>query len=500
MSDINLLNQQGEQQPLDPNNEANKAPLGTRLDAGVSSSSERVATNFLLNPVFEESMAELQADAESRSNDYNTLKQLQIERQSGFQRFGNATAGAAAAGIFRGLDAMSQIVPLPSGDMTDLTDWSWGIMDKDFSDENIVERYLRDSSEAMSLGTQIHSENPHNFWTGLQSMVTSVTEFAIPALLTRGIVKGGGAITGAAARGLGSRVGSIASRSRFAQTGAAIDNFLTAASKNPQTAKLLQSIPAGYIQNRVEGTVMGLQAYEEVLEDLRPAVENGELTEEEARSFANDAANSVRAKNQAMMMTDMFSMYGILKAKGATRNMLGKPGFMGKMKDHLLNPKIWNPLKKGAADNYFYQALVEGAEEIVQSNIQNQSKYDALKKAEEVAKGRVGENESIFIPDSDSYIQRLKDNLLSKDALFEGAIGFFSGPVQQAATSSSLGYKPIKDSIVYRKYTDQINALQQKLKPGGEAVTANENYCIATTIICIYIICIAILFYKHAGS
>lgn len=475
MSDINLLNQQGEQQPLDPNNEANKAPLGTRLDAGVSSTSERVATNFLLNPVFEESMAELQADAESRSNDYNTLKQLQIERQSGLQKFGNATAGAIGTGIFRGLDAMSQIVPLPSGDMTDLTDWSWGIMDKDFSDENIVERYLRDSSEAMSLGTQIHSENPHNFWTGLQSMMTSVTEFAIPALLTRGIVKGGGAITGAAARGLGSRVGSIASRSRFAKTGAAIDNFLTAASKNPQTAKLLQSVPAGYIQNRVEGTVMGLQAYEEVLEDLRPAVENGELTEEEARSFANDAANSVRAKNQAMMMTDMFSMYGILKAKGATRNMLGKPGFMGKMKDHLLDPKIWNPLKKGAADNYFYQALVEGAEEIVQSNIQNQSKYDALKKAEEVAKGRVGENESVFIPDSDRYIQRLKDNLLSKDALFEGAIGFFSGPVQQAATSSSLGYKPIKDSIVYRKYTDQINALQQKLKPGGEAVTANEK-------------------------
>ena len=60
MSDINLLNSQYQQQPLDPNNEANKAPLCTRLNAGVTSTSERATTDFLLNPVFEESMADLQ--------------------------------------------------------------------------------------------------------------------------------------------------------------------------------------------------------------------------------------------------------------------------------------------------------------------------------------------------------------------------------------------------------------------------------------------------------
>lgn len=446
-----------------------------RLHAGTFSGATRDATSLFGNAVFAETLKGLQENAESRSNDYKILRQQAANEQGGFEKFGTALVSGVSKGLVNGVNGIVSLVPYPDDVSAEgLQNWNWDIMSDDFSDRSMLSNYLDEGSKAIGLQMPIYDENPYNFYAGMDAGLTSIGEFAIPGkIISKGVGLAAKTV-GRALRGVGRGVrgatslGRMSTRSRLAKFGARTDDFLTRMSMSPKNQAFLQTGASGFAMNRFEGTVMGHQVYEETMQELAPAVAAGQLTEEEAQSYANQAALSVRNKNAGMMMTDMFAMYGIFKAKGMTRNLLTKPGFTSAVKNNLLSAKAWNPLKKAAATNPFYQALVEGGEEIIQSNIQKQSQYDALKGAEALAASRVGkEEELVYVPDSDSYYERLKDNLFSKDAAFEGAIGFFSGPIQSVALEQGMGIKPLLDNRKYKNYTKEINALQQSIKPGG---------------------------------
>ena len=469
---------QNQGQPLFNSPEDNSVGVGNTLGAGTVSGSTRDATSFLGNPVFTGGISELQQEADSRIADYNTLEDLKIARQSNWERAGNALGGGLAAGAFRAADAVAQLLPFGREDgFMSLP----GVISSDFSERSVISNYLSESAKAIQAQTPIYNTNPYNFWAGVQAATTSMVEFALPALLIRGGMKGVGRAAGAGTRGVSRGLSSgikkglpktkLATRARAAETANKLDDFLTNLSKSPTNKQLFQSIPAGALQNRLEGTIMGHQVYEETLAELEQAVSAGQLTREEAEDFANDAAQSVRLKNSAMILTDIFAMHGILKAKGFTRNVRNKPGFLGTMRSKLFNTKIWNPLKREASQNLFYQSLVEGAEEVIQSQMQAESTYNALGDAEKLAYERVGDQELVYTAGADNYYERLKENIFSEGALFEGLIGFFSGGVQTQLTETGFGIKPVLDRRKYSNYTKEIEALKKELKPGGSAVT-----------------------------
>lgn len=473
--------------PQDPNNKHNSIGLGGRTNVGALSGQTRDATSLLGNAVFAETLGGIQRNAESRAADYDILKQEAQRNQSGLEKFGTALLSGTAKGITNGINGLVSLVPYPDDlSVEGIQNWNWDIASDDFSDRSMLSNYLAEGSKAIGLQTPIYSDNPYNFYTGLDAALTSVGEFAIPGkVISKGVglaAKGVGTMV----RGLGrtaATAGRMSTRARLAQYGARTDDFLTRMSMSPTNQQLFQSMGSGYLMNRFEGTVMGHQVYEEMMQELEPAINAGQLTKEEAQQYANQAALSVRSKNTAMMLTDVFAMYGIFKAKGMTRNLLDKPGFVSSIKNNLLNKKVWNPLNKAAAKNPFYQALVEGGEEVIQSNIQKQSKYDALKSAEATATSRVGKDaEQVYVPDSDSYYQRLKDNLFSKDAAFEGLIGFFAGPIQSVALEKGLGISPLLNNIKYKKYTKQIQALENQIKPGGTVTDLGKKLAIQEQI------------------
>jgi len=473
--------------PQDPNNKHNSIGLGGRTNVGALSGQTRDATSLLGNAVFAETLGGIQRNAESRAADYDILKQEAQRNQGGLEKFGTALLSGAGKGITNGINGLVSLVPYPDDLSTEgLQNWNWDIASDDFSDRSLLSNYISEGSKAIGLQTPIYSDNPYNFYTGLDAALTSVGEFAIPGkVISKGVglaAKGVGTLV----RGLGktaANAGRMSTRARLAQYGARTDDFLTRMSMSPTNQQLFQSVGSGYLMNRFEGTVMGHQVYEEMMQELEPAINAGQLTKEEAQQYANQAALSVRSKNTAMMLTDVFAMYGIFKAKGMNRNLLDKPGFISSIKNNLLNKNVWNPLKKAAAKNPFYQALVEGAEEVIQSNIQKQSKYDALKAAEGVAASRVGKDEElVYVPDSDSYYQRLKDNLFSKDAAFEGLIGFFAGPIQSVGLESGLGLKPLLNNHKYKQYTKEIQALENQIKPGGPVTDLGKKLAIQEQI------------------
>ena len=465
------------------------AIVGPSNSTGVAVPIQPEGTTWYGRNIYNNTLSALQAAADSSSGDRQYLEELRAKNQTNWERFGNAVGGGLQAGLFRGIDAITSLVPYVGEDGL-----RWDPMSDDFSDRSMLSNWLHESAEGAQAANRIYSDSPYNVWEGMQSALTSIVEFALPGVLTGGIGKGVQMGVSAGARSLASAAGKQAVKqtakaakkgavsSRSASSLGKVDALLTEFAKSPANKRFMQAVPAGILQNRLEGTIMGTQVYQETLDTLSDAVARGELTQEEAVEYANEAASSTRARNTAMMATDIFQMFGIFKAKGMTRNLLGRPGAMNRIYDKVTDKNFWNPLKHGA-DNNLYRALVEGGEEIVQSNIQNQAKYDALKGAEARAALNVGiENAPTYTYAKDDYFDRLKDNLFSKQALFEGLIGFFSGPIQSAALGSKMGAAPIMDRYKYNTYTKQINALQEQLKPGGKTVDPGQRAKVAFEI------------------
>ena len=350
-----------------------------------------------------------------------------------------------------------------------------GLLGGSFWGEDLERSWLEQNAASAAAGYREISrirQDDATLYEGLQSAVSSIVEFgAIGKAVSKGarLAAGGvkalsGAIAaGSQARKLGAAIEAGAATTRVSQQVA--ENGLrlrTAISQG--LAGLAESVPAGIIQNRFEGTSMALQTYEEALGKLQPAVLAGQMSLEEAKEIAADQANGVRAKNQAMMLQDIFQYAGFFRARGGIRNGYARPGFTWNPRTYLRNAlQSTKSFRQYATNNYIVQGLGEALEEGFQSGLQKDAIRNTELEARDIIKDRGGD-ESI-VPVS-NIIHATRSNVLDRfisygsnsETQFEMKVGFFAGAGQRAIQ----GYvNTAKDNKEYKKITKQIDAVKQ---------------------------------------
>ena len=228
------------QKPTPPPSPLNDLGAAGRLSIGTMSGQTADSKSLLGNAVFAETLSGLQKNANSRSGDYDILRQEAERNQGEFEKFGTALVSGVGKGIVNGVDGIVSLVPYPEDLSAEgLQNWNWDIMSDDFSDRSMLSNYLNEGSKSIGLQMPIYDENPHNFYAGMDAALTSIGEFAIPGkVISKGVGLAAKTI-GGTLRGVGrglSKVGSssrLSTRSRLAKFGARTDDYLTRMSMSP---------------------------------------------------------------------------------------------------------------------------------------------------------------------------------------------------------------------------------------------------------------------------
>ena len=352
----------------------------------------------------------------------------------------------------------------------------WG---EDF-EKSAMERYFANSRPTYETQTKIYDQDA-KFWQGTQAVVSSIVEFApVGGAVTKGFSLGAKAVKGVtgavrgvkAARATTKFSEAIARGTRVseavAQNSSRLGNFYKKF-QNPIN-QVGTAVPAGIVQNRIEGTAMGLQTYNEVLEELAPLIDSGELSYEQAAKIASDAGNSVRATNSSMMLQDIFQHATLFRARGLTRTGYQRPGFTWNPKQYLKNAfksrkSAWNY----GTNNFIVQGIGEGLEEGLQSGIQQDAITNAKRAGREILR-ETGDVTKLSIDNlatatKSNVLDRYLDYMSTDDAKFEMAIGFFAGGGQRMVQSYT---EKAFDGSKYRKFTKEIEAVKKNLPSGTD--------------------------------
>ena len=241
-------------------------------------------------------------------------------------------------------------------------------------------------------------------------------------------------------------------------------------------------MPAGIVQNRIEGTAMALQTYEEVLEKLQPAIQNGDLSYEQAAKIAAQEASAVRVNNQAMMLQDIFQHATLFRARGLTRTGYQRPGFTWNPKQYLKNAfqsrkSLWNY----GTNNFVIQGIGEALEEGFQSGMQQDAVRNAQFAARDIIRRDGGDVttipvDNIGLATKKNVVDRYLGYMSTDDAKFEMAVGFFAGAGQRMVQSYS---EKMFDNAAYRKLTKQIETIKRDLPAGTDQEKAYKQQKIA---------------------
>lgn len=244
-------------------------------------------------------------------------------------------------------------------------------------------------------------DNGAMFWESLAGVLDSGIGFAIPGL---GIAKG----VGLAGKG-------INALSKLGKYGARVSAFRQSALANPLIKRLSTSTIAGAISNDLEGTMMGVEIYENKVKELKAQRDAGVInfTDEQIKDMASEQASAFKLHNRAFALTDAFSLHGLTRGHGVTRNIINNPKVTTKgLKKALTSP-----------DSFLAQGLTESFEEIAQGVLQKHAEYRIDKAA--------GINK-----DTRGTLERTIDYALDKETLYEGMLGFFGGGVQRVMSEA----------------------------------------------------------------
>ena len=145
------------------------------------------------------------------------------------------------------------------------------------------------------------------------------------------------------------------------------------------------------------------------LEDATKAVKEDvnfqRLIGEQQKSFA--------LANKLMIGSDIFSLHGLFKLKGITRNAVTKQSFKQVLKN----------LTKISPDNLILQGLKESGEEMYQNAMQDRNAYNIRKGA-----GHLTEEDEKL---RQGAFARTFNFAFTDQAIVEGLMGFFSGGLQR---------------------------------------------------------------------
>jgi hypothetical protein len=174
----------------------------------------------------------------------------------------------------------------------------------------------------IQIQTILFSMDSSMFWGGVKGVIESGLQFAIPG---KAISFGLGAAfkllsTGAraalAAEGTAGTILESMATKVSTKAGALMEGMIAEPAKRAALVEWAKSVPAGLIQNQLEGTIMGMEVYDQKVAELRAA---GETDEAYIRKEASAVADQMRNQNMLMIVKDMWEMKTIFgkPTKGA---------------------------------------------------------------------------------------------------------------------------------------------------------------------------------------
>jgi predicted NAD-dependent protein-ADP-ribosyltransferase YbiA (DUF1768 family) len=334
------------------------------------------------------------------------LQALRATNQSGWDQAFNGTVGGLLSGLgtaAEGVGYIADAVNIPQR-------LANSIFEIEGMDRNILSeagKGLKDwANDAMPIYQQEGEWNmsdPGFYWSSLKGVLDSAVGFAIPG----GIASKAASMALRSAR-LGSYLGTLGAN-LGAET--ALGKAITMAS-GKAGQNVIQSGLAGYLSNYAESKMMGLEVYEQTIANLEPLVKEGKLSEQRAKQIAGEQAEDFMWKNKVFMLSDAFALHGVFNGQGLTRGAFTK--------------ETGKTLMKEAAK----QAPMEGLEEIGQNVLQSEDIYGGKLVGE--GEAGIGAKGSMIDRKDNPYgfYNRVLESATSYQALYEGMLGFISGPAQ----------------------------------------------------------------------
>lgn len=338
----------------------------------------------------------------------NAAIDQRAEKQTVGEDFANSLARGTIGALGVALEDMSYMSLQPLGEML-------GVLDS--YEKNIFAAWgdqLKQSGRELFPNYKRHDAGMWNLWDITSDLIENGLGFAIPGAVAGRLGMGLGKLAAGGLKGL--------SKLEKAKRTAALANLIRETGK---ADAVLANISGGFLMNHAEGTMMGMETYQDLMSRVGQVNERGEIITED---MAVQAANQVRNMNRALMMTDMFAIQGLYK---------GTKGLRNTMRD----PKAWRENLKAAftelnAENPIAQSLTEGFEEIAQGVLQREATNNVT--------GDLGNKD---------FISRVGEYLSDESLWYEGALGFLSGGVQ------AQGMQAISNAIDNRKASKLENKI-----------------------------------------
>jgi hypothetical protein len=389
----------------------------------------------------------------------------QASDQQGFgQQAKNAIVGGTLNGVVKAVEALSFIPNILT------RDW----------EKSAFQESLAQAQQDVNQALPVYSD-PNNplsmdssmFWGGVKGVIESGLQFAIPGkvissglgAISKGLSASSRALlgsealaleaTGASALGRSGAAGieAVAARSSNGVT-ALLEGMIQNPAQRAALVEWAKSVPAGIIQNQLEGTIMGFEVYNAREQELRDA---GITDEKYIKEEASAAANQMRNQNMLMIVKDMWEMKTIFgKPNKAVQSITDKSRWGFRPSDLKIWKKdVWQQAWKGGS-NPFMLAVGEAGEEMFQAglegNIQNQARIrENLENAE---------NPNYTPMDVDKTANVLS-YMFTDQSIFEGMMGFFGGGFQNALVQIP---GKIIDNRRYNKLNTELTAVNEAIE------------------------------------
>lgn len=341
------------------------------------------------------------------------------------QSFGEDLANTIARGTIGALGvALEDLTYMPLQPLGE----ALGVLDS--YEKNIFAAWgeeLKNSGRELFPNYKKHDAGMWNGWDIVSDLIENGVGFAIPGLVAGKI---GMSLGKLGMRGLSA----LGKTERFAKVAA----YANALREAGHLDKVISTVGGGFLSNYAEGTMMGMETYQDLMSRVGELNKDGEVITEE---MAVQAANNVRNMNRALMMTDMFQIHGLYKGTKAIRNTV-------------YDPRAWKENLKAAfttinAENPFYQSLVEGFEEIAQGVLQREA----------------ANNVTRDLKDSD-FVERIGKYLSEESLWYEGALGFLSGGVQSQVMKFGSDMLDVRKANKLQAQIDNLSAqMNQETDP-----------------------------------
>ncbi len=353
------------------------------------------------------------------------IQNVKSQNQPGTHQAFNATVGGVLSGAATAVEDISYLPNIVTQ-----------FYDNDY-ETNAIAETMQKFKENLGEELPIYRTNNGVFswddgavvWDSLKGILDSAVGFGLPGVGIAGTVGKGVSAAAKASRGM---------------------KLLSILGESPALQQAVTSVGSGLIMNDLEGTMMGVELYS----DLVDKGVDKELAAQKATEF--------KRLNRLFAITDALQVHGLFKGElpGGTRNILSERG-------------ILKNLGNLSEENLAIQGLKEGAEEIGQNTIQSEKEYEAYKES-----GKI--NLANNLSTEDELFPRILDLATSDKALYEGMLGFLGGGPQRIMSDLIAGNYGEKGKVYDSEVAKQQDLIKQT---NEELVDTFKNFVKTSNLI-----------------